>query len=63
VVAALGKLTNRDGVANCQFGAFTLTATLALVPSTATLRLRSTLDADLTTTFYLDNLSLKASCK
>lgn len=62
VIAALGKRTNRDGVANCQFGAFELTATLASAPETATLRVRSTLDADLTTTFYLDNLSLKASC-
>jgi hypothetical protein len=62
VIAALGKKTNRDGVANCQFAAFSLTATLAAAPATAALRLRSTLDADLTTTFYVDNLSLKASC-
>ena len=62
VIAALGKLTNRDGVANCQFGDLALSATLATAPATATLRLRSTLDTDLTTTFYIDNLSLKASC-
>jgi hypothetical protein len=62
VIAALGKRTNRDGVADCQFGAFELTATLASAPATATLRLRSTLDASLTTTFYLDNLSLKVGC-
>jgi len=62
VIAAIGKLTNRDGVTNCQFGDLALTATLATAPTTATLRLRSTLDADLTTTFYIDNLSLKASC-
>jgi hypothetical protein len=62
VIAALGSKTNRDGVVNCQFAAFELTATLARAPATATLRLRSTLDADLTTTFYVDNLSLKASC-
>lgn len=62
VIAALGGKTNRDGVASCQFAAFELTATLARAPASATLRLRSTLDAHLTTTFYIDDLSLKVGC-
>ena len=62
VIAALGKKTNRDGVAACEFGAFELTAPVTSDPETATLRIRSILDADLTTTFYLDSLSLKVGC-
>jgi hypothetical protein len=62
VIGALGKKTNRDGVANCQFAAFELTGTTTSDPETAILRLRSTLDPDLPTTFYVDNLSLKVGC-
>jgi len=62
VVAALGKFTNQQGVAACQFMAFTLTAPAASDPATATLRIRSTLDANMPTSFYLDALSLTVSC-
>lgn len=62
VIAALGKFTNQQGVAACQFMAFTLTAPAASDPVTATLRIRSTLDANMPTSFYLDALSLTASC-
>ena len=62
VIAAIGKKTNRDGVADCQFASFELTAPLANDPETATLRIRSILDADMTTTFYVDSLSLKVGC-
>ena len=62
VVAALGKRTNQQGVAACQFTAFTLTAPVASDPVTATLRIRSTLDTSMPTSFYVDSLSLKVSC-
>jgi hypothetical protein len=62
VIAALGKKTNRDGATDCQFASFELTGTTSSDAATATLRLRSTLDSDLTTTFYLDDLSLKVGC-
>lgn len=62
VVAALGKSTNQQGVANCQFTALSLTAAATSDPATATLRIRSTLDANMPTSFYIDGLSLTASC-
>jgi hypothetical protein len=62
VIAAIGKSTNQQGVVNCQFAPFELTATLSGDPETATLRIRSTLDANMPTSFYVDNLSLKVSC-
>ncbi len=62
VIAALGKLTNQQGAAPCQFKAFTETATLTGDPVTATLRIRSTLDTSMPTSFYLDALSLTVSC-
>jgi hypothetical protein len=54
VIATLGKFTNQQGVAACQFMAFTLPAPVAGDPATATLRLRSTLDANMPTSFYLE---------
>jgi hypothetical protein len=62
VIATLGKFSNQQGVASCQFMAFTLTAAAASDPVTATLRIRSTLDANMPTSFYVDGLSLTASC-
>lgn len=62
VIAALGKSTNQQGVANCQFMPFELTAPATSDPVTATLRVRSTLDTNLPTSFYLDALSLTVSC-
>ena len=62
VVAALGKSTNQQGAADCQFAALQLTAPATSDPVTATLRIRSTLDANMPTSFYLDGLSLTAGC-
>lgn len=62
VISAIGKTTNQQGVANCQFAAFELTAALTSDPVTATLRIRSTLDATMPTSFYLDALSLTVGC-
>jgi hypothetical protein len=61
-IAAIGKSTNQQGSANCQFAAFELTAPLTGDPVTATLRIRSTLDTNMPTSFYLDALSLTVSC-
>ena len=61
-IAAIGKSTNRQGAANCQFAPFELTAPLTADPVTATLQIRSTLDANMPTSFYLDALSLTVSC-
>jgi hypothetical protein len=62
VVAALGKPTNQQGTANCQFTPLQLTAPATSDPATATLRIRSTLDANMPTSFYIDGLSLKVGC-
>ncbi len=61
-VAALGQVTNQQGSANCQFKAFQETAAVSSDPVTAALRIRSTLDANMPTSFYLDALSLTVSC-
>ncbi|HEX8106455.1 MAG TPA: hypothetical protein VF516_01955 [Kofleriaceae bacterium] len=62
VIAALGKMTNQQGATPCVFKALTLTAALTGDPVTATLRIRSTLDTSMPTSFYLDALSLTVSC-
>lgn len=62
VIAALGTMSNQQGTKGCQFKAFTETAALSGDPVTATLRIRSTLDASMPTSFYLDALSLTVSC-
>jgi len=61
-VASLGKRTNQQGVANCVFTAFELSAPASSDPVMATLRIRSTLDANMPTSFYLDALSLTVGC-
>jgi len=63
VVAALGKVTNQQGAATCQFMAFSETATMTSDPVTATLRIRAMLDANMPTSFYLDALSVTISCQ
>jgi hypothetical protein len=62
VISAIGKMTNQQGTKGCQFKALTLTAALTGDPATATLRIRSTLDANMPTSFYLDALTLNVSC-
>jgi hypothetical protein len=62
VIATLGKMTNQQGTAPCQFKPFLLTAALTADPVTATLRIRSTLDTGMPTSFYLDALTLTVSC-
>lgn len=62
-IAALGRLTNRQGVPACQFGAFEQTAALASDPESARLRIRATLDTDRPTSFFLDALHVTVTCK
>jgi hypothetical protein len=61
-VAALGKQTNLQGVPDCQFKPFELVAAATSDPVSATLRIRSTLDTDRPTSFYIDALHLAVSC-
>lgn len=61
-VAPLGKQTNQQGMTPCQFTAFELTGTATSDPASATLRIRSTLNASNPTSFYIDKLSLTAAC-
>lgn len=63
VVASLGKYTNQQGTHPCQFMAFNHSGTLTSDPVTATLRIRSTLDTAMPTSFYLDALSVTISCQ
>jgi hypothetical protein len=63
VVAALGQMTNQNGADMCQFTTFQKTGTLTGDPVTATLRLRSTLDTAMPTSFFMDALSVKISCQ
>lgn len=62
VISPLGKQTNLQGSKVCMFKPFTLTANTTSDPETATLRIRSTLDANNTTSFYLDALKLSVGC-
>ncbi len=62
VVAAFGKFTNQQGAASCVFAPFSLSAAAASDPVTATLRIRSTLDANMPTSFYIDGLTLTVDC-
>ena len=61
-IAAIGKSTNQQGAASCQFAPFELTTAVTADPAMATLRIRATLDASMPTSFYLDALSLTVSC-
>jgi len=64
VLATLGQFSNKQGVAkDCQFMAFTpLTAALASDPVSATLQLRTALNTEKTTSFFVDALKLDVSC-
>jgi hypothetical protein len=62
VISALGKTSNQQGAMGCQFKPFQLTAAASTDPVSATLRIRSTLDGSMTTSFYLDALSLTVGC-
>lgn len=62
VIGALGKATNLMGKKECAFADFERTAPVTADPLTATLRIRSTLDAEMPTGFYLDALSLTIGC-
>jgi len=63
VLATLGQFSNQQGSAECIFMAFSpLTAALSSDPVTATLQLRSSLNALNTTSFFIDALNLDVSC-
>jgi hypothetical protein len=62
VIASFDKFTNRQGTTNCVFMPFNLSAAAASDPVTATLRIRSTLDANMPTSFYIDGLKLVVDC-
>jgi hypothetical protein len=62
MISAIGKQTNQQGAAGCQFTAFTLTAAATSDPVSATFRIRSSLNTMNPTSFYIDKLSLTAAC-
>jgi hypothetical protein len=62
VIASIGKYTNQQGTAACAFAPFELTAMTTSDPVTATMRIRSTLDANLPTSFYVDALAVTTGC-
>lgn len=61
-LATVGHWTDQQGAAACQFMSFDMTAPLTADPPTATLRIRSTLNATMPTSFYVDTLALTISC-
>lgn len=63
VIASLGRRTNQQGAASCQFTSFMLEAPLTSDPVTATFRLQSQLDAGRATSFYVDTLTLTVACR
>lgn len=62
-IGPLGRRTNQQGVAGCQFTSFMLEAQLARDPATATFRIQSTLNVGKPTSFYIDTLSLTVACR
>jgi hypothetical protein len=63
VIATLASFSNEDGVDACQFTAFVPDAVaLTSDPAQATLRIRSTLNTQNTTSFFIDVLSLDVIC-
>jgi hypothetical protein len=62
-IGALGRRTNQQGAAACDFTSFTLEAPLERDPVTATFRIQSTLDVGDSTSFYIDTLALTVSCR
>lgn len=61
-IATLGMRSNQQGAKTCSFGAFTLTAPVSADPVEATFRIKSTLNTLNTTSWFIDKLSLTASC-
>ncbi|HWO19887.1 MAG TPA: hypothetical protein VNO30_13970 [Kofleriaceae bacterium] len=62
-VGMLGRRTNLQGAAACNFTSFTFDAPLTRDPATATFRVQSTLDVADTTSFYVDSLRLTVACR
>jgi len=64
VLTTLGQFSNQQGVKeNCMFMAFTpLVGVLASDPPTATLQLKTMLNTQNTTSFFIDALTLDVSC-
>jgi hypothetical protein len=62
-IAALGRRTNQQGAAACDFTSFTFDAPLTRDPVTATFRIQSTLDVGKPTSFYVDTLTLSVACR
>jgi hypothetical protein len=61
-ISTLGKRSNQQGTAACQFTGFTLEAPLTGDPATATLRIQSTLNVGNPTSFFVDSLALTVAC-
>jgi hypothetical protein len=62
-IGALGKRSNQQGTAACQFETFMLETQLSSDPFSATLRVQSTLNANLPTSFFVDSLALTVACE
>ena len=62
-IGMLGRRTNQQGAAACDFASFTLEAPLARDPVTATFRIQATLDVGQSTSFYVDTLVLTVTCR
>ena len=62
-IGALGRRTNQQGAAACDFTSFTLDAPLTRDPVSATFRMQSTLDVGDSTSFYVDTLVLTVACR
>jgi hypothetical protein len=63
VIGSLGRRTNQQGAASCQFTSFVLEAPLTSDPMTATFRLQAQLDVGRATSFYVDTLILTVACR
>jgi hypothetical protein len=63
VIGTLGRRTNQQGAASCQFKDFVFEAPLTSDPVVATLRLQSRLDVGKATSFYVDTLALSVACR
>ncbi|HEY0192813.1 MAG TPA: hypothetical protein VGC42_16955 [Kofleriaceae bacterium] len=61
-ISTLGTKSNQQGAHPCVFSAFTFTAPITSDPVTATFRFTSTLNNTMPTSFYVDKLSLTATC-
>jgi hypothetical protein len=62
-IGMIGRRTNLQGAAACNFTSFTLDAPLTDDPVTATFRIQSTLDVGQPTSFYVDSLRLTVACR